>query len=123
MRNSYKYKELIEFWLPVKNSDNAGGSTVSYNLDFSDYVQIVTKDEQRKVEDTQVILEGYYEVYLRFRNDKTITKNHFIKMKGKQLTIHSIVNVNEMDSEIKLICSESDNLISVYEGVNPYENY
>lgn len=123
MKNAYKYNQLIEFWSLVTVGDGTGGTYPKYTLDFEDYAFIVTKDEKRTLQESQIILDGYYEVYLRFRPDISINKKHNIKLKGKDLTIHSIVNVNELDKEYKLICTESDNNTQVFEGVNPYENY
>ena len=123
MKNAKKYNQLIEFWIANNISNGQGGFYSSYTLDFVDYAHVKTKDETRTLQENQLILEGYYEVYLRFRDDVNITKSHNIKMKGKDLTIHSIVNIDELNKEIKLICSESDNNTIVPEGENPFENY
>lgn len=123
MRNAKKYSQLIEFWKENKVSNGQGGTHVSYTLDFADYACVVTKDETRTLQEGQLILEGFYEIYLRFRSDVSILKSHQIKLKEKSLTIHSIINVDELNKEIKLIASESDNNIEVFEQENPYENY
>ena len=115
MKNARKYNHLVEFWI----KDNG-----VYSVDFSDYAHVKTKDETRTLQENQIILEGFYELYLRFRSDVTITKSHSIKMNDKVLTIHSIVNVNEANKEMKLIASESDNtIIEDFTSENPYENY
>lgn len=115
MKNARKYNQLIEFWL----KDNG-----AYLLDFSDYAHVITKDETRTLQEGQIILEGFYELYLRYRFDVNIAKSHSIRMNDKTLTIHSIVNVNEANKQIKLIASESDNtIIEDFNQENPYENY
>ena len=111
MKTAAKYNQSIEFW--IKNE--------TYELAFSDYGYVITKDETKTLQENQLILEGFFEIYLRFRSDIQITKRHQIKMKDKNLTIHSIVNINELNKEIKLIASESDNVVDFEE--NPYENY
>ena len=111
MKTAAKYNKQIEFWTKTKDV---------YELDFADFGCVVTKDETRTLQENQLILEGFYEIYLRFRSNVNITKSHQIKMKDMNLTIHSIVNVNELDKEIKLIASESDNVLDL---ANPYENY
>ncbi|RZK73161.1 MAG: hypothetical protein EOO92_18935, partial [Pedobacter sp.] len=123
MKNAYKYNQLVEFWITRATPDLSGGSYISYELDFEDFASIITKDEKRVLQESQIVLDGYYEIYLRFRPDISIDKKHNIKLKGKNLTIHSIVNMNELDREYKLICTESDNNTEVFEGENPYENY
>jgi SPP1 family predicted phage head-tail adaptor len=123
MKNANKYNQLIKFWIPSTVGDGSGGTYPKYSLDFEDYALVITKDEKRTLQESQIILDGYYEVYLRYRSDIPISKKHNIKMKGKDLTIHSIVNINELDKEFKLICTESDNHTEVYENDNPYENY
>lgn len=123
MKSANKYNTLIEFWETTSTPDGAGGSYSSYILYFQDYAFIITKDEQRTLREGQIILDGYFEIYLRYRNDKAISKTHNIKLKNKNLTIHSIVNVGEQDKEYKLIASESDNNTEVFDGLNPYENY
>lgn len=121
MKNANKYKDLIEFWKEAKIPDGSGGWYPKYLLDFDDYAMVVTKDEKRTIQETQVVLEGYFEIYLRFRPDVDIKKTHNIKFNNSSLTIHSIVN--ECNKEFKLICTESDNNIEVFENENPYENY
>jgi|GEM_PF-1011916 len=123
MKNANKYNQLVEFWITRATPDQAGGSYISYELDFDDFASVITKDEKRMLQESQIVLDGYFEIYLRFRPDVSIAKKHNIKLKDKNLTIHSIVNVNEMDREFKLICTESDNNTEVFEGENPYENY
>jgi hypothetical protein len=114
MKNARKYSQLVEFWI----KDNG-----VYSLDFSDYASVKTKDETRTLQENQIILEGFYELYLRYRSDVEITKSHTIKLGTKTLTIHSIINVDELNKEIKLIASESDNAIEIFDNENPYENY
>ena len=111
MKTAAKYNKVVEFW--IKNDD-------SYELDFADFGYVKTKDETRTLQENQLILEGFYEIYLRFRADIAITKSHQLKLKDMNLTIHSILNVDELDKEIKLIASESDNIVDLE---NPYENY
>jgi len=123
MKNAKKYNQLIEFWSTNQVSNGQGGSYVHYTLDFADYAHIITKDESRSLQEGQLILEGYYEIYLRFRSDISILKSHNIKMKGKNLTIHSIVNIDELNKEFKLISSESDNNTDVPEEIDPYQDY
>lgn len=123
MKNAKKYSQLIEFYKENKVSNGQGGSYGSYELDFSDFAYVITKDETRTTQEGQLILEGFYEIYLRFRSDVSILKSHQIKMKNKSLTVHSIINVDELNKEIKLIASESDNNIEVFMNENPYENY
>ncbi|SDJ95921.1 hypothetical protein SAMN04487898_105154 [Pedobacter sp. ok626] len=123
MKNAKKYSQLIEFWKENKVPNGQGGSFATYMLDFPDYAHIVTKDETKTLQEGQLILEGFYEIYLRYRFDISILKSHQIKLKGRNLTIHSIVNVDELNKEYKLIASESDNNIEVFENENPYENY
>jgi hypothetical protein len=123
MKNAKKYSHALEFWKSESVSNGQGGTYSKYELDFADYACIVTKDETKTLQEGQLILEGFYEVYLRFRSDITITKSHLIKFKNMNLTVHSIVNVNELDKEIKLIASESDNNTEVFQSENPYENY
>lgn len=123
MKNAKKYSQLIEFRKENKVSNGQGGSYATYMLDFEDYACVVTKDETRTTQDGQLILEGFYEIYLRYRSDVSILKSHYIKLKGKNLTIHSIINVDELNKEIKLIASESDNSTEVFMTENPYENY
>lgn len=122
MKNAKKYCQLIEFWKPNKVSNGQGGSYTNYVLDFSDYACIITKDETKTLQEGQIILEGFYEIYIRYRSDVSILKSHIIKFKNKSLMIHSIINVDELNKEIKLISSESEN-IEVFENENPYENY
>ncbi|MEJ5962811.1 phage head completion protein [Pedobacter immunditicola] len=121
MKNAKKYNQLIEFWSTNQVSNGQGGTYVHYMLDFADYAHIITKDETRTLQEGQLILEGYFEVYLRYRSDISIAKSHNIKMKGKNLTIHSIVNIDELNKEFKLIASESDNSTDIPE--DPYQNY
>lgn len=123
MKNAKKYSHAVEFWKSESVSNGQGGSYSSYLLDFADYAYIITKDETKTLAEGQLILEGFYEIYLRFRSDIMITKSHLIKFNGKHLTIHSIVNVNELNKEFKLIASESDNSTEVFQEENPYENY
>jgi SPP1 family predicted phage head-tail adaptor len=123
MKAANKYNTLIEFWSVTNTPDGSGGSYSSYILDFQDYAYIITRDEQRTLQEGQIILNGFFEIYLRFRNDKIISKTHNIKFKGKSLTIHSIVNVGEQNKELKIVASESDNNTLAFENVNPYENY
>jgi len=123
MKNAKKYNQLIEFWSTNQVSNGQGGTYVHYTLDFSDYAHIITKDETRTLQEGQLILEGYYEIYLRFRSDISILKSHNIKMKGKNLTIHSIINIDELNKEFKLIASESDNSTNVPEEIDPYQDY
>lgn len=123
MKSANKYNQLIQFWMPSTAGDGAGGTYPKYNLDFEDYALIITKDEKRTLQESQIILDGYFEIYLRYRSDIQISKKHNIKMKGKDLNIHSIVNVDELDRELKLICTESDNNTEVFDGENAYENY
>ncbi|MBE9598751.1 hypothetical protein [Pedobacter sp. MC2016-24] len=123
MRSAVKYSQLIEFWKVNKVSNGQGGSYSSYTLDFADYAYVVTKDESKTLQEGQLILEGFYEIYLRYRLDISILKSHQIKLKSKNLTIHSIVNVDELNKEYKLIASESDNNTEVFINGNPYENY
>jgi Phage head-tail joining protein. len=122
MRSAVKYNQILEFWKSNKVSNGQGGSYGSHDLDFTDYGYVITKDETRTLQEGQLILEGFYEIYLRFRSDISITKSHIIKLKNKSLTIHSIVNVDELNREIKLIASESEN-IEIFQNENPYENY
>ncbi len=122
MRSAKKYSQLIEFWKADKVSNGQGGSNAIHELDFSDYGCVVTKDETRTLQEGQLVLEGLIEIYLRYRSDISITKSHLIKLKYKSLTIHSIINVDELNKEIKLIASESEN-IEVFQNENPYENY
>lgn len=114
MKNARKYNHLIEFWI----KDNG-----VYLIDYSDYAHVKTEDEIRTLQEGQVILEGFYELYMRYRSDVEITKSHTIKLGTKTLTIHSIINVDELNKEIKLIASESDNAIEIFDNENPYENY
>lgn len=123
MRSAIKYNQLIEFWKANKVGNNQGGSYGFHELDFSDYGYVITKDENRTLQEGQIILEGFHEIYLRYRSDISITKSHIIKLKNKSLTIHSIINVDELNKEYKLIASESDNNTEVFENQNPYENY
>lgn len=123
MRSAIKYNQLIEFWKANKVSNGQGGSNSTHELDFSDYGCVFTKDETRTLQEGQLVLEGLIEIYLRYRSDILITKGHLIRFKGRNLTIQSIINVNELNEEIKLIASESDNNIEVFENQNPYENY
>lgn len=124
MRNARKYNQVVEFWSSNKVSNGQGGSFVNYQLDFHDYAMVITKDETKTLQEGQLILEGFYEIYLRYRSDVLISKSHNIKLNGRNLAIHSVVNINELNKEIKLICSESDNNIEVYENEqDPYENY
>jgi len=123
MKNANRYNQLIQFWSVSTIGDGAGGTLPRYSLDFEDYASVITKDEKRTLQESQIILDGYFEIYLRYRSDISISKKHNIKMRGKDLTIHSIVNVNELDREFKLICTESDNNTELFEGENPYENY
>ena len=120
MKNAKKYNELVEFWSTVKTSNGQGGTYVKYTLDFSYYANVKIENETRNLQEGQLILEGYYEIYLRFRNDISISKSHNIKMKGKNLTIHSIINVDELNKEFKLIASESNNSTDVPVNDNPY---
>ena len=124
MRNAKKYNQLVEFWSADNISNGQGGTYVKYLLAFGDYAYIKTKDETRTLQENQLILEGYFEIYLRYRSDISILKSQNIKMNGKNLTIHSIVNVNELNKEIKLIASESDNNIEIFHNEeDPYQNY
>jgi len=59
---------------------------------------------------------------MRYRADISILKSQNIKLKDKNLTIHSIVNVNELDREFKLICTESDNSTEIFEVEEPSED-
>jgi len=122
MKNAYKYNQLISFWDIVNTPDGYGGSEVKYRKLFDDYAYVVTKDEKRTLQESQIILDGYFEIYLRFRNDISILKTQNIKLKDKNLTIQSIVNVNELDREFKLICTESDNNIELFEVEQPSED-
>ncbi|WP_316817289.1 head-tail adaptor protein [Pedobacter nyackensis] len=123
MKNAKKYSQLIQFWKENNVSNGQGGSYGSYELDFEDYACVVTKDETKTNQQGQIVLEGLFEIYLRYRSDMSILKSHQIKLKDKSLTIHSIINVDELNKEIKLIASESDNNIEVFKNENPYENY
>lgn len=123
MKNAKKYSQLVEFWINSNIPDGYGGSTASFNLDFLDYGYIITKDETRTLQEGQLVLEGLIQIYIRYRSDISITKSHLIKLKNKSFTIHSIINVDELNKEIKLIASESDNNTEVFENENPYENY
>lgn len=123
MKNAKKYGHAVEFWKSESTPNGQGGSNSKYELDFADFAYIITKDETKTLAEGQLILEGFYEIYLRFRSDIMITKSHLIKLKNMNLTVHSIVNVDELDKEIKLIASESDNSIEVFQQENPYENY
>jgi len=122
MRSAVKYIQILEFWKSNKVSNGQGGFNAIHELDFSDYGCIISKDETRTLQEGQIILEGFFEIYLRYRSDVSISKSHLIKLKNKSLTIHSIINVDEMNKEIKLIASESEN-IEVFQNENPYENY
>jgi hypothetical protein len=123
MKNARKYCQLVEFWKSDQVSDGQGGTYSKYQLDFADFALVITKAEAKTIAQGQLILEGFFEIYLRFRSDVMINKSHLIKVKNLNLTIHSIENVNELDKEIKLIASESDNSTEVFPMENPYENY
>ena len=123
MKNAYKYNQLVSFWNVIISADGYGGTYPKYQVAFDDYAAIVTKSEKRTLQESQIILDGYIEVFMRYRFDISITKNQNVKLKGKNYTIHSIENVNELDREFKLLCSESDENTELFEGENPYENY
>lgn len=123
MRSAIKYNQILEFWKSNKVSNGQGGSHASHVLDFADYGYIITKDETRTLQEGQIILEGFFEIYMRHRSDVSISKSHLIRFKDKNITIHSIINVNELNKEYKLIASESDNNTEVFQNENPYENY
>ena len=122
MKNAFKYNHLVSFWNQVSTPDGYGGFEVKYQKVFDDYAFVITKDEKRTLQESQVILDGYYEVYMRYRADISILKSQNIKLKDKNLTIHSIVNVNELDREFKLICTESDNSTAIFEVEEPSED-
>lgn len=123
MKNAFKYNHLVEFWSVVTTPDGYGGSYPKYLMEFDEFAAVVTKSEKRTLQESQIILDGYIEVYMRYRNDISITKKQNVKLCGKNYTIHSIENVNQLDKEFKLLCSESDNTTELFEGENPYENY
>ncbi|RYY00551.1 hypothetical protein EON78_00840, partial [bacterium] len=81
MKSAHKYNTLIEFWEVINTPDGFGGSHPAYGLNFSDYAYIITKDEQRTLQEGQLVLDGYFEIYLRYRNDKVISKTNNIKLK------------------------------------------
>jgi SPP1 family predicted phage head-tail adaptor len=95
--------EPIEFFENTITTNTTGNRTavpVSY---WATRATVKPLSESRGLEAYQVILRAGFEFSMRYRSDKTVTKGMKLVYSGKTLVIHSIVNVNEQNKEVRVI--------------------
>jgi SPP1 family predicted phage head-tail adaptor len=100
-----KMTDRISFYTTV-SSEDSGGLTETRSLLFQCWAKIIPLNQARAF--AYGITENFrsYEITVRFR--ESITTKQTITWDNKILTIASVINTDNAEKELKLICTEND---------------
>lgn len=100
---SGKYQEKIKVQRLVRIPDDQGGAAGTWEDQFNPWADITPLKGIKTLEAAQQVLEGAYEIRIRWRTDQEIDKTRRIIYRGQVLTITSIVNEDAEKREFVII--------------------
>jgi SPP1 family predicted phage head-tail adaptor len=103
MRSGY-IRDRIRITHTPDIKDAGGGVTAGPKVIYWEtFAEVTTIKNERNAQSYQTDLEEPKEFSLRFRADKTVTKNMLVEYKGKEYTIQSINDEGERKRELIIV--------------------
>lgn len=102
-------RERITIWRNQSVQVPGGGMSEPVEVLYWDtWAQVKPIKAKRTLDAFQVELKGGFELKVRYRKDKEVTKDMTVKFRGKNLVVHSVINEGEMDTELTIIGMRND---------------
>lgn len=117
MAQPRKYTKQIEIWKTTTESDGYGGNTVTSNLDFTVWANVVTRRSSRTNENGQN--DNFVETTFIIRNRATLDvsiKENFIVYNGLTYNIDSISNIDLDNIDIEIQATQRGDFTNI---INP----
>lgn len=99
-----KLKQRVIIQQETQTADAAGGYVISWQDVAEVWARVKPKRGSESLEAMQVRDVQVYEVVIRYRTD--VTPKHRLNWKGKLLNIRSVMNTDERDKYLTLMCEE-----------------
>lgn len=90
-------RDKVTFKTPVSTPVGGGGTSTTYNVVLTDWVQAKQWNSSRDQVEQQTTLKTVYRFKLRYRAAFTPDKSMLVEYEGKDYTINGIDTVNERD--------------------------
>jgi len=95
----------IELQSPVETSDNMGGFTVSWNSEGIVWAAVWPVSATERIQANAPTMVISHRIRIRYRSD--IKPDWRLKFGNRYLSVVSIVNANESDRQLDLMCREA----------------
>ena len=99
--NASNFRDILTLKLVSNASDGEGGFTATLSTIKTIFGKVEPKSEVRTLDDKQLEYSAAFQIYVRY--DATVDNTKLLEYKGQTLTIHSCVNIGELNQFLSII--------------------
>lgn len=89
------FRDVVVLKMVTNTADGEGGFTAAISTVKSIFAKVEPKSEVRELDEKQLEYTAAFQIYVRY--DPTVDNKKLLEYKGKTLTIHSCINIGELN--------------------------